>query len=66
MNTKSASEKGYHFQMIHSLPCTSALPFIIAFSLSFHCHLLCQRKYELWLRSGSEGDRRGDEREMVA
>lgn len=55
MNTKSASEKGYHLQTPRSLPCTSALPFIIAFSLPFHCHLFCQWKYELWLRRGSEG-----------
>lgn len=34
MNTKSASEKGYRFQTPHSLPCTSPLAFIIAFSLS--------------------------------
>lgn len=50
MNTKSASDKGYHFQTPCSLTCTSALPFIIAFSLPFHCHLLCQGKYELRLR----------------
>lgn len=35
MNTKSASDKGYHFQTPCSLTCTSALPFIIAFSLPF-------------------------------
>ena len=66
MNTKSASEKGYRFQTPLSLPCTSAVAFIIAFSLSFHCHLFCQGKYELWLCSGSVGGRKGDEREMVA
>lgn len=66
MNTKSASEKGYRFQTPHSLPCTSPIAFIIAFSLSFHCHLFCQWKYELWLCSGSVGGRKGDERKMVA
>lgn len=65
MNTKSACEKGYHFQTLHSLPCTSPIAFIIAFSLSFHCHLFCQWKYELWLCSGSVGGRKGDERKMV-
>lgn len=52
MNTKSESEKRLTFQMLCALPCLSASPFITAFSLSFHCRLLCQRNYEPRLRRG--------------
>ena len=38
MNTKAASDKGYHFKCCTLFLIFSAFPFIIAFSLSFHSH----------------------------
>lgn len=60
MNTKAASEKGYRFK--HGTLCLvfSAFPFIIAFSLSFHCHCFVRANMSL----GFAGVLKGIGREM--
>lgn len=47
MNTKAASEKGYHFKHCALFLVFSASPFIIAFSLSFHCHCFVRANMSL-------------------
>lgn len=62
MNTKAASEKGYHFKHGTLVLVISALPFIITFSLFFHCHCFVRANTSPGFAGGSEGDRKGDEK----